>query len=384
MKSVGIICEYNPFHNGHLYHLNSAIKEFKDHVVVLVLSGNFTQRGDASLINKWDKAAIALKYGVDLVIELPYAFATQSADIFAKGSIEILNHLQVENLVFGSESNNLESLIKLADIQINNKEYENIVKTYMNEGKSYPNAALLALNDMSGISINTPNDILGISYIREIKKLKSNMNPMCIKRTNDYHSENLDSDIVSATSIRKALKKNIDINTFVPGYSHKFLINNLHFIDDYFDILKYKILTEIDNLNIYQTVDEGIENRIKKYILKSNSLEELIMNVKTKRYTYNKLKRMFTHILCNFKKEEAKNFKHIEYIRILGFSKLGREYLNKIKKDINVPLVTNFSKLKNNMLDLDYRATCVYASILKEKDKINLIESEFKNKPLIR
>ncbi|HHW69068.1 MAG TPA: nucleotidyltransferase family protein, partial [Tenericutes bacterium] len=148
-------------------------------------------------------------------------------------------------------------------------------------------------------------------------------------------------------------------------------------------LLKYKILTE-DDLSIYKTVDEGIENRIKKYILDSNNLEELVMNVKTKRYTYNKIKRMFTHILCNFTKKESENFTDIEYIRVLGFSEIGKKYLNKIKKEIEIPIVSNYSKLNNKMLEIDYRATMVYNSIEKEPIKNDLIKSEYKNTPLYK
>ena len=140
----------------------------------------------------------------------------------------------------------------------------------------------------------------------------------------------------------------------------------------------------MDNLDKFQTVDEGIDNRIKKYIINSRSLDELILKIKTKRYTYNKINRMFTHILCNFTKEEANEFENIEYVRILGFNNSGRLYLNSIKKNIKIPIITNFSSIKNKMLDIEFRTTCVYASLLEEKDKINLIESEYKNSPIIK
>ena len=158
---------------------------------------------------------------------------------------------------------------------------------------------------------------------------------------------------------------------------------NPRFNNDYFNLLKYKILTEKD-LSIYQTVDEGIENRLKKYIINSKSLNEFILKVKTKRYTYNKLNRMFNHIICNFTKEEAVKFSEIEYIRILGFSYKGQNYLNKIKKEIEIPIITKFSSIKSDMLDVEFRTTCVYVSVKQEKDKTKLIESEYKNSPIIR
>ena len=382
MKSVGIICEYNPFHNGHLYHLNKVKEMFPNYTIILVMSGNFTERGDMSIINKWDKTDIALHYGVDLVIELPFVFASQSADIFAKGSIQILNSLNVDYLVFGSESNDINKLTEMAKIQLNDKNYNSLVKDYMSEGINYPTALSKALYDLTGKKIIKPNDILGVTYIREILKLNSKIKPITIKRNDNYNCTELEDFMSSATSIRYALKNNSDVSKQVPEYVLPFL-NELHFIDNYFGILKYNILNNIDSLDKFQTVDEGIENRIKKYIINSKNLDELILKIKTKRYTYNKLNRMFTHILCNFTKEEANYFKNIEYIRVLGFSNNGRLYLNNIKKIIDIPIITNFSSLKSKMLDIEFRTTCVYACLLDEKEKINLIESEYKNSPIM-
>lgn len=383
MRSVGIICEYNPFHNGHLYHIEQIKQKFKDYLIVLVMSGNFTERGDVSVMNKWDKCEIALTYGVDLVVELPFVFATQSADIFARASIEILNDLQVEYLVFGSECNQIERLTEMAKIQLNHKRYDKLVKNYLDEGSNYPTALSKALYDISGKKVNQPNDILGITYIREILRTKSNITPISIPRKNNYSALELEGPISSATSIRQALQNNIDISAYVPEKTLDYL-KHPHFTKDYFPLLKYKILSDLDHLEQFQTVDEGIENRIRKFIVCSKNLDELILKIKTKRYTYNKLNRMFTHIICNVTKEEMKSFQKIEYIRILGFNKKGRALLKELKEQIPVPIVTNFSSLKHPMLDMEFRATCIYASILEEKEKIKLIESEYKNSPIIK
>ena len=382
MKSVGIICEYNPFHNGHLYHINKVKELYPDHTIVLVMSGNFTQRGDVSIINKWDKTEIALHYGVDIVVELPYVFATESADKFAKASIEILDQLNVDYIVFGSESNNIEKLKEIADIQLNNKKYDKLVKEYLSEGINYPTALSKAIYTLTNKKIDKPNDILALSYIREIIKQEADIEPISIKRNNDYNSLELNDGMTSASSIRYALENNEDISSYVPDKTKEYLDNPM-FNNNYFSLLKYKILTEKD-LSIYQTVDEGIKNRLKKYIINSKDLNEFILKVKTKRYTYNKLNRMFNHIICNFTKEEAEQFTEIEYIRILGFSYKGQTYLNKIKKEIEIPIITTFSNIKSDMLDVEFRTTCVYASVLNEKDKIKLIESEYKNSPIIR
>ncbi len=383
MKAVGIICEYNPFHNGHLYHLNKVKELCPDHVIILILGGNFLQRGEPSIINKWDKTKLAIEYGVDLVVELPFAFATQSADLFAAGSISLLDALGVDKLVFGSETNDIDSFTLLAKAQLYNDDYDELVKGYLSKGVNYPTALSNALFTLTNKKIDSPNDILGISYVREIIRRKSNIKPICIKRTNNYHDKELNSKITSATSIREALKKNQDISNYVPKETLKY-INKVHNVENYYPLLKYKILSELDDLDMYQTVDEGIENRIKKFIIPSKSYNELVENIKTKRYTYNKIGRMFTHILCNFSKDEADSMKKIRYIRVLGFSVYGQSYLNENKKRIKLPIITNYSKLNSGMLALEFRSTCVYASILNEEDKQIMIEAEYKNKPIIK
>lgn len=381
MKAVGIIAEYNPFHNGHLYHLKKVKELYPDYTIVLVLGGNFLQRGEPSIIDKWKKTNLAINYGVDLVIELPYPFATQSADFFAKGAISILNHLKVETIVFGSETNNIENIEKLVDVQLNHPEYQTLTNIYLKEGYNYPTALSKALYDLTGKEINLPNDILGISYVKEIKKQNCNIIPVCIQRTNDYHNTELQEKITSATSIRKALKEDKNIEGFVPGNTFKYLQKDLCFIDDYFSFLKYKIITSKD-LSIYHTVEEGIEKRIKKAIKDATNFDELIQKIKTKRYTYNKISRMLIHILCGFTKEEANHMQEIEYLRVLGFNTNGRNYLNQIKKQVNIPIITKFKREKPAMLDLEQRITSIYALPLTQEKQINLIEQEYKHCPL--
>lgn len=382
MPTVGIIAEYNPFHNGHLYHISKVKEIFPNATIILVLSGHFMQRGETSIINKWSKTKIALHHGIDLVIELPFPFATQAADIFARGSIQILDALKTDYLVFGSESNDVDKLTSLANLQINSDEYQTIVKKYLDEGLNYPTSLSKATIDITADTIDTPNDILGISYIKEIIKSNSKIQPLTIKRTNNYHDENITSNITSATSIRKSLKLNIKVDDYIPEETSKYLNEQLFFIEDYFPYLKYQILNNINDLNKFQTVDEGIENRIKRYIVEATSLDELISKIKTKRYTYNKIRRMLTHIMCNFTKEEASLFKNINYLRVLGFSDKGQTYLNKIKKSLPLSLITKFTKEHDKMLDLELRATSVYASILNEEDKTKLIVQEYRTQPI--
>jgi len=368
MKSVGIIAEYNPFHNGHLYQIKKIKEMFKDYKVICVMSGNYTQRGEISILNKWEKTNIALDNNIDLVIELPFVFATQGADIFAKGAISILKNLKVENIVFGSELGDINVLYNMASTQINNKEFDLKVKNYMKTGISYPNSLSLSLKDLTGIEIKEPNDILGISYIKEIIKQNANIKPYTIKRTNDYNSIELNSSIVSAKAIRNAIILNKDISSYIPNYK----ITNPHFIDEFFDLLKYKIINSRD-LSIYQTVSEGIEHRIKKYINECDNLEMLINKCKTKRYTYNKIKRMFLHILCDFTKEEANNNKELKYIRVLGFNNNGKSYLNYIKKQVDIPILTSY----NDLLNIELRVSNIYNIITKD-------QVEYKNKIVIK
>ena len=376
MKKIGIICEYNPFHNGHLYHISKIKEMFDDSLIILVMSGNFTQRGEASIIPKYSKCDIALLSGIDLVIELPFIFATQSADVFAKTSIEILDKLNVDYVVFGSETNDINKLTMLAKTQINNKKYDKLVKEYLDKGVNYPTALSKALYQLTDKKIDKPNDILGVSYIREILKLNSNITPICIKRSNDYNSIELNDNITSASSIRYALLNGDNVKNYVPEYVYDYLKNPI-FTKNYFNLLKYKIMTE-NTLEEYQTVDEGIENRIINYINKSKTLEDFIFNIKTKRYTYNKLNRMLIHILTSFTKEDAKDI-DITYIKVLGFNSKGKTYLKKIKKDINIPLITSYKNMNDNILNIEYKVTCIY-SILVNDD--TLIKKELE-KPII-
>ena len=186
--NIGIIAEYNPFHYGHLYQINKIKEMYPNAKITIVMSGWITERGDLSIIDKFSKADIALHYGVDLVVELPYKFI-QSADYFAKGAIEILNKLGCNYIAFGSESDDLDKLTTLAKAQINNKKFDKLVKEYMNSDMNFPTALNKALSDITGLSVNDPNDILGVCYLKEIFKNSYNIKPILIKRESNYNSK---------------------------------------------------------------------------------------------------------------------------------------------------------------------------------------------------
>lgn len=372
MDIIGIICEYNPFHKGHIYHIKKTKEMYPESIIIACVSGPFTQRGEVSVLNKWDKTEIALNNNVDLVVELPFVYATQSADKFAYAALKILNSLKVNKVIFGSECNDIEKLKNIARIQINNPRFEKEVKKYIDEGNNYPTSLSLALKSFSLDKIDNPNDLLAISYIKEIIKNKYNIEPLSIKRTNNYHGNNT-GNILSASEIRNMLKSNESVKDYIT-YNENILYKNT----DYFKLLKYKIITSSKQLNTILTVDEGIEGRVLKAINNSNNTENLIKNIKTKRYTYNKINRMFIHILTDLKKEEASL--EIDYIRVLGFNANGKKYLNKIKKETSVPLITKYKDISSPLLDIEKRTSLIYSLIVNDN---SIITKEF-TKPIFK
>ena len=356
MNVIGIIAEYNPFHNGHLYQIKKIREIFKDSLIITIVNGNFTQRGDISVINKWDKAKILLNY-VDLVIELPTYYGINSADLFSKCALKILNDLKIDTLVFGTERDNIDDFYKVIDC-MNTNEYKNLLKESLNNGYSFVKSSFETINKLTNIDISSPNDILGLMYIKEIVENNYNIKPFNIKRTNNYHSKEL-NDISSASAIREAYLNNIDINNYVPIESIKYMQKIS--LNDYFELLKYKIMIT-DDLTKYHDVKEGIDVRIRKYINESDNVDELIEKVKTKRFTYNRIKRILLYILLDVKSSTD------IYIRPLGFNDKGKSYLNKIKKELTLPLISNYKDFKD-ILSFEYKVNSIYS--LKSNTNIN-------------
>lgn len=367
MEIIGLIAEYNPFHNGHLYQLNKIKELYPDSIIILILNGYFLERGSISLETKEEKTRLALKHGVDLVIELPFVFGSNSADIFAGSSLELLNELKIDKLIFGSESDNIELLEESAKKQLDSK-FDKLVKKYMDEGVNYPTA----LNKATGINITEPNDLLGVAYIKTILKNNYNIEPITIKRTNDYHDIESNDSIVSASNIREKIKSRKQIKKYIPEGSIVSVDENL-----LFDLIKYKIISD-DDLSKYLSVDEGIESRLKKEIINAANLEDYIIKIKTKRYTYNRISRMLIHILIGLTKEDKNTLKKNEYIRILGLSDMGQKHINKIKKEINLPITSKFTSINSKIKD--YELKC--ASIYKLLTSTDVLKFEYQNKPI--
>lgn len=351
-KPVGIVVEYNPFHNGHRYHCLKA-KEYGD-VVVAVMSGDFVQRGEPALIDRWSRAELALKNGVDIVVELPIFYSTQSAEIFAKGAVGILNSMKVKKIVFGSESGDTEKLLKRAKLE-EEEEFKQELKKQLKEGFSYPTAYSNTLKYLKQEEEIESNDILGVEYIKALKFWKSKIEPIAIKREKSgYYSEGIEDGISSATGIRKKLQLGEEIREVVPLTTYEILKealkeNKFAKLEDFYELIRYKILLEKDRLELIQDIEQGYENKIYEAALSSKNFQDFFEKIKSKRYTLGRIQRILIHILLGVKKEETKKVKEkIPYIRVLGFTKVGQEYLKELKEN-DVEILTSLKNIQKNL-----------------------------------
>lgn len=379
MKILGLIVEYNPFHQGHLLHINEAKKIVNPDITIAIMSGNFVQRGEPAISDKWTRSQIAINNGIDLVIELPFVYSVQSADYFARGAIDILNKIGVTDIVFGSETANIELFKDIAyAIKSNSENYNLLIKKYLDLGLRYPDACNKALSSLLNKTITMPNDLLGLSYVKEVINHDYKINLHCIKRTNDFHSLKIEN-ISSASAIRNALKNKIDIVSQLCDYE---LYHEFYFLEDFFSILRYKILiSSKEQLQKIHLVDEGIENLLKEKILLVNNMNEFITTLTSKRYTRSRIQRMLIHILMNNNKSIIKIAMDIDYIRILKMNDSGQKYLNRIKKSCDYKLISNFSSHTHPALDIEFKATKLLSCISKKTN--NIIELEYKSIPKI-
>lgn len=399
---LGIIAEYNPFHNGHLYHLNKIKKDTNSEYSVAVISGNFTQRGSTSLVDKWSKAQMAIENGVDLVIELPVLYSISSAENFADGAIKILDSLKIVDYIgFGSETPDLTVLEHLADIlYYEPKEFKALLSIELDKGLSYPkareNALMMYLNDQKNVKniITAPNNILAIEYLKALKRNNSKIHPYAIGRfESDYNSTKLNGNIASSTAIRNIIKNGAFnfLPNLMPQNSLAILVKNLktgHAIAD-ISVFEKEIIYNFRKMTVNEIrdlpdVSEGLEFAIKEAASSCNSIVEFLNTIKSKRYTSTRLQRIMLYALLGITKKDMEISKKTSpYVRVLGFNEKGKYLLSEISKaNPKLPIITSVKKFvdSNNknrnlslMLSKDIFATNVY-TIGYEYDSISNLD----------
>lgn len=426
MKVVGLITEYNPFHNGHKYHIEKSKEVTGADYVIAVMSGNFVQRGAPAITNKYARSMMAINNGVDLVFELPVCYATGSAQYFALGAVALLSRLGiVDFLCFGSECGDIKVLKDAADLFLKSpKDYENLLYTYIKEGYSYPAARAKAAGHTlsSGENekdagmlkiISEPNNILGIEYMRALRQINSPIKPATIKRHKaGYHDITLDIasseasgedseiSISSATAIRTVLEKADAFNNLpavkssVPERVYDYLSDNLNFeypitVEDFASIIKYKLLSESkEDLAAYLDLSPDLADRIKNTDIINCNILQLSQKLKTKNITLTRVNRALIHVLLNIRRETFSEFignDIVYYARILGMKREASHLVRKIKKQGDVPVITKvadaFRQVADTgmkMLSQDIFAAHLYDQIVYEKFG-TVIPNEYKH-----
>ena len=387
-KVLGIVAEFNPFHNGHLYHLTESKKQTRCDCSVAVMNGNFTQRGAPSLIDKWSKAQMALASGFDLVVELPTIYGISSSENFADGGVKILDSLGIVDILsFGTESGVLDELLTFANLFLEEPEnYVALLKEALSAGNSFPKArekaACTYLSDekYDGI-LSTPNNILGIEYLKALKKLNSSITPFTIKRIlSDYSSLEINSSFASSTAIRNLVNLNEfnKIKEVMPESAYAVLsscLQNQNYVQSlsaYEKIILYKLRTmSLEEIRNLPDVSEGLEITLKTAAENCNNLSVLLDKCKSKRFTLTRIQRILLYALLGITKEDMEISKRIlPYVRVLGMNSKGKELLSEIcKQKPDLPVITSvkdFEKKNENpqlqrLLDIDKMATDIYA-----------------------
>lgn len=396
-KVVGIIAEYNPFHNGHSYHIQNTKVLTGADFVVAVMTGNFTQRGNTSVVDKWEKTKMALNGGADLVIELPTIYSISSAENFANGAIKILNTLGiVDSISFGMEADDISTLNNISNVlYMEPPEYKAILEHELSKGSSFPkareNALMMYLNDIKRYAnvLKGSNNILAIEYLKALKKQKSNLVPIGVKREKVYYnSTKIIDEYASATGIRNLLLHNQleEVRKVVPAKTYSLLLNNIRQGTYVLDITTYnnEIIYKLRSMSVKEIanlpdVSEGLEYLIKDASNKTNNLIELINKVKSKRYTQTRVQRILLYALLGITKKDMEISKKMTpYIRVLGCSENGKILLSQINSKAKV--ITSFKKFEKSnknrkikrMLEIDKKATDIYTLGYKKESKAGL------------
>lgn len=400
MKAVGLVTEYNPFHNGHLYHLNKAMDLTGADISVAVMSGDFVQRGEPAVLDKYTRASMALNSGVNLVVELPVNYAVSSAESFAAGALKVLDYIKADSIAFGSESGNIERLSKLAHILCDNEDtlYKEISK-YTANGISYAAARQKVVEKLTdkdtAAMLTSSNNILAVEYLKAIIKNNYAIKPYTIKRQgDDYNDTDIRSDYASATALRGNLKAD-NISKYIPVKAGLILSSNTNYIysDDITEALFTRLLdilfassydknVFIENVMKYPDVNKEIAGRLYKSAMdmitmtvphragsKDNeafSFGSLCEHIKTKEVPLSRIKRALVRITLGLDKKHMEKYSNAPYIRVLGFDKKGQEYLSYIRKTVEVPLITKTADYKEMLLD-DIHAANIYNMIVAGK-----------------
>lgn len=392
---LGIVSEYNPFHNGHVHHLEVSRQLSKAAFTVAVMSGNFVQRGDTAIVDKWIRTEMALKAGVDLVIELPTVYALSSAENFADGAVKILNSLGVVDYIsFGSEIGEITPLNDVASVLYKEpKEFSSLITTQLRSGLSYPKAREIALSQYFRGSqkyndiLSNPNNILGVEYLKSLKRHRSHICPITIKRDYaDYNSTTEKNGIASATAIRTMIKNNKNVHRVVPYETYELLeecINNGKVIPD-LSVFEKEIIYTLRKMTLSEVaelpdVSEGLENKIKFAANNFNKLSDLIENIKSKRYTQTRIQRILLYALLNISKKDIEKSKKVNpYIRILGFNKHGKRIISAIAAaNPKLKIIVSVKKFMENSND-----TTLKNMIAKDIFATNVYTLGYKNNPV--
>ncbi len=402
MKAVGIVVEYNPFHNGHLYHAQMARSIIDADVVIAVMSGSFLQRGEPAIVPKWERTKMALASGVDIVVELPYVYSTQKAELFAHGAMSILAALGVNMINFGSEAGDIAAFEQLVQIMDEHRpRFDQYIKEQLTKGVSFPRAAAEAFKRLdlppSVLSLDEPNNILGYHYVRAIR---DNGYPIkattTLRRQAHYHDEQVPAaSIASATSIRKALMENKELDQLkhvMPNATflllRQYLLTNtlLHTWEHYFPLLHYKVISSSPKeLRAIYECEEGLEYRVIDTMKRATSFRQWMERLKTKRYTWTRLQRLATHLLTNTTKEEMHEVLDTSsppYVRLLGMTEQGQAFLNITKKSRTTPLLTKATKAENIFARIEERVTNLYYAPLPAHLRTEQIQEEFRRTPI--
>ncbi|WP_276352550.1 nucleotidyltransferase [Cohnella caldifontis] len=408
MRTVGLVVEYNPFHNGHLYHLQQSLKITGADAVVAVMSGNFLQRGEPAVVGKWARAEMALRAGCDLVLELPVAYSAQPAQWFAYGAVAVLDACGVvDALCFGSESGDLASLDAVAGLLADEPEaLARELNARLRQGMPYPSAytaaagQLLAARGMADLafSLEQPNHTLGLHYLIALRQLKSRIVPYSVRREKaGYNQADVtDAAIASATALRKLIAETGSwdaIAPFVPSYALEILRREAEAgrapvdWESFARPLFHELLRlPPKELAEYAEVSEGLEHRIRRAAgeLTEWRVAELLERLKTKRYTRTKLQRTLLRILLGHRKEwltRERLSAGVEYLRVLGFTERGRQLLADMRKRASVPVVHSAARGDWAYLAMDARASAVYAQAFRKPDPADAMR-DFRQPPI--